>query len=177
MLGASSFSDFADGSVEAEVASALYKDIRDDLLARNEWSFTKVIKGPLSQDTTSPDDRWEKSYALPGDNLTVVSVNDEVGDYDIIGDRLYTNYDGNVYIEYQVEPKEDVFPAHFVVALKNACAAAFAVPLTEDAKKADYYEKVAEDKYKKSSRADTRQKKNRRMGGRKGNRFPLTRVR
>ena len=131
----------------------------------------------LSQHVSAPDDKWEKAYQLPSDLIELISVNDEVMDYDINEQFLVTNYDGEVYVEYQFSVSEDKFPSYFVTYLQMELAVKFAIPIADDEGKTVSLGKAADRLGKKARNADSRQKRNQRIGGRAAQRSPFTRVR
>lgn len=177
MVGGEVITSFEDGSTESVVASTLYEDVRDDLLASTPWTFNTKISNMLSKHVSSPDDKWEVAYQLPSDFVNLISINDEVVDYDIHETFLVTNYDGEVYLEYQYSVDESKFPKYFVTFLKLTLAALFAIPIADDEGKASALDKLATVKGKAARNTDARQTKNDRVGGRASQRSPFTRVR
>ena len=177
LVGGNAIVSFEDGSVEAEVAATLYEDTRDDLLSSEPWTFNKKISTMLSQLVAVPNDRWDFAYQLPSDFINFIALNREVGDFEIYEDKLLANYDGEVYIEYQFSVTEEQFPSYFTNFLKITLASLFAIPITDDPGKLNSYVKLADAQGKAARRIDSKQKINRRIGGRKSQGNPFTNVR
>jgi hypothetical protein len=149
MLGSKAISSFNDGTDESSSCDRLYPDIRDSALVMYPWSFaTKKIK--LARLVTTPTSVWRYEYQLPGDKLNnprAVYASAYVGahaekDWDIQGDRLLTNLQ-EVYIDYQFSVGEYAMPQYFVQLLKYMMAWHLAMPITEQADRAQYWQRVA----------------------------------
>lgn len=149
MLGAKAITSFNDGTDESSVADRLYSDIRDSVLVMYPWSFnTKKIK--LAQLVTAPTNVWRYSYQLPGDRLSnprAVYSSSAVGapvqkDWEVQGNELLTNLP-TVYIDYQYSVSESVMPQYFVQLLKYMMAWHMALPITEQADRAVYWQGIA----------------------------------
>ena len=71
LLGENTISSFSDGTVQANVCSELYPDIRDMLLTMYPWSFT-LAKVDLQRSSTSPTNEWTYAYVIPSDAITKI---------------------------------------------------------------------------------------------------------
>lgn len=149
LLGAKPISSFNDGTDEANTADRLYPDVRDSTLMMYPWSFSyKKVK--LARLVTTPVSEWRYEYQLPGDRLgnprAVFETNSlyarPVKDWEIIGDKLITNYE-EVYIDYPYQVPEYAMPQYFVQLLKYMMAWHFAYPISEQADKTAYWQQVA----------------------------------
>jgi len=149
MLGAKAITSFNDGTDESSTCDRLYPDIRDSTLVMYPWSFsTKKIQ--LAQLLTAPGSVWRYAYQLPGDRLgnpRAVYNSSAVGspvqkDWEIQGDQLLTNLTA-VYIDYQYSVGEFAMPQYFVQLLKYMMAWHLALPITEQADRAQYWQQVA----------------------------------
>lgn len=149
MLGAKAITSFNDGTDESSTCDRLYPDIRDSTLVMYPWSFsTKKIQ--LAQLLTAPGSVWRYAYQLPGDRLgnpRAVYNSSAVGspvqkDWEIQGDQLLTNLTA-VYIDYQYSVGEFAMPQYFVQLLKYMMAWHLALPITEQADRAKYWQQVA----------------------------------
>lgn len=149
MLGAKSIASFNDGTDESSVCDRLYPDIRDSLLVTYPWTFAKK-KTQLSRLLTTPNSVWKYQYQLPGDKLAnprAVYQSAAPGapvekDWEIQGDVLLTNLE-YVYIDYQHQIAEYAMPQYFVQLLKYMMAWHLAMPITEQADRAAYWQRVA----------------------------------
>ena len=149
MLGAKAITSFNDGTDESSTCDRLYPDIRDSTLVMYPWSFsTKKIQ--LAQLLTAPGSVWRYAYQLPGDRLgnpRAVYNSSAVGSpvqkyWEIQGDQLLTNLTA-VYIDYQYSVGEFAMPQYFVQLLKYMMAWHLALPITEQADRAQYWQQVA----------------------------------
>jgi hypothetical protein len=113
------------------------------------WSFA-YKKQKLSRLITQPVNEWEYEYQMPGDRLgnpRAVFNSDQTGarpvqDWEILGDRLYTN-EKTVVIDYPFQTQEFAMPQYFVQLLKYMMAWHLAFPITEVQSKSEYWQVVA----------------------------------
>lgn len=149
MLGAKAITSFNDGTDASSTCDRLYPDIRDSTLVMYPWTFnTKKIQ--LAQLLTAPGSVWQYAYQLPGDKLAnprAVYDTAAVGasprkDWEIQGDQLLTNMPA-VYIDYQYQIAEYAMPQYFVQLMKYMMAWHLALPVTEQADRAQYWQGVA----------------------------------
>ena len=149
MLGAKAISSFNDGTDESSVCDRLYPDIRDSTLTMYPWSFS-LKKIQLARLVTTPGSVWRYEYQLPGDRLAnprAVYASANPGapvqkDWEVQGDTLLTNLPA-VYIDYQYQTPEYAMPQYFVQLLKYLMAWHLAMPITEQADRASYWQGVA----------------------------------
>jgi len=149
LLGAKPISSFNDGTDEANTADRLYPDVRDMTLSMYPWSFA-YKKVRLARLITTPVSEWRYEYQLPGDRLgnpralfeTEQSYARPVKEWEIIGDKLMTNYE-DVYIDYPYQTPEFAMPQYFVQLLKYMMAWHMAYPVTEQETKTGYWQGVA----------------------------------
>lgn len=149
LLGARAISSFNDGTDASSACDRLYPDIRDSLLVQYPWSFNTKKIG-LAQLVTAPTNVWRYAYQLPGDRLAgprAVYGSSAVGtpvqkDWEIQGDQLLTNLTA-IYIDYQYSVPEYAMPQYFVQLMKYMMAWHLAMPITEQADKAQYWQRVA----------------------------------
>jgi hypothetical protein len=149
MLGAKPISAFNEGTDAANIADALYATVRDQALVQYPWTFnTKKVQ--LSQLVTTPVNEYKYQYSLPSDriqtprkifNTVAVNVTPITG-YKIMGDKLLTN-ETTIYAEYQYSVPESEMPSYFVQLLKYLAAWHFAIPITDQVDKAQYWQSVA----------------------------------
>lgn len=149
MLGASPISSFSETTDAAKVADRLYDDVRDTVLQQYPWSWS-IKKVKLARLDAAPINEWLYAYALPGDILgdpQALFNSSAVGsrpnqDWEIYGTSVYCNHE-SVWIDYQYLVDESRMPSYFIRMLKAALASAFAVPVTDQISKADYYHSMA----------------------------------
>lgn len=149
MLGAKPISSFNEGTDEANIASRLYADIKNQMLMVYPWSFS-FKKAQLSRLITTPVNEYKYEYQLPGDRLgpprqvfvTSGQYQKPIQAYRILGDKLLTNEE-TVYVDYQYAVQEFEMPVYFVQLLKYMLSWHFALPITDQTEKAQYWQSVA----------------------------------
>lgn len=149
MLGAKAISSFNEGTDEANIADRLYPDIKNQALMVYPWSFS-FKKTQLARLVTTPVSEYKYEYALPGDRLgsprkvfaSSSTYQSPIQSYTIMGDKLLTNEEA-IYIDYQYAVSEFEMPVYFVQMLKYMLAWHFAIPITDQSDKAQYWQSVA----------------------------------
>ncbi len=129
-----------DGTLESELAGEIYQDIFENLLRYRQWTFSREYYNPVKIDKTSQAG-FKNVYLLPNNVLTVLDIGGSR--FKLVGrNELHTDVESpRLYI--QIIPNESDLPSDFVLALKYLLAAEFAVPITENTTKAQYYEQKA----------------------------------
>ena len=118
------------------------------LLAAYPWKFAQV-RVELSRNASAPTTEWRYAYDLParktdmvGEPLKVyasTALNPPVFfEYEIDGNQLLTNAEV-IVIEHVQRKAESLWPGHFVPLAVEACAAQFALPVTENASKEELH--------------------------------------
>lgn len=78
-LGSTRITSIGDQSKNANVASDIYEQVRDDLLASHPWNFASD-RVELARDAAAPAYGFQYKFALPADWLRTVSVhNNDAG--------------------------------------------------------------------------------------------------
>ena len=92
LIGAEPITSFGDGTTESLITSNLYEDIAQTALVNARWRFA-TNQSVLNLLTDAPTGRYDKAYQLPTDTLMVhaVTINDNVVDYQIYGDKIYAD--------------------------------------------------------------------------------------
>ena len=67
-IGAAPITSFADGSVEADIASALFVPVRDGLLSAYAWGFA-TGQAQLAELAQPPIADYTRAFGLPSDYL------------------------------------------------------------------------------------------------------------
>lgn len=149
MLGARPISSFTEGTDESSIADRLYHDLRDQVLSIYPWSFA-IKKVQLARLIDAPVNEYKYAYQLPSDRLMSPNAVTNssalnaplIQDYQIMGDKLLTNQE-TIYIDYQYNVPEYAMPTYFVQLLKYMLAWHFALPITDQTEKAQYWQGVA----------------------------------
>lgn len=140
LIGDSSISSFTDPGAGAEVAGNLYSETYRMLLSEHPWSFA-LKEQELSLLTAVPDTRtnYSHAYQLPSDLIRLWAIYPN-SDYAIVNDLLYSNNSAGLLSRYVHQVSEVQLPPHFTKAMEYKLASEFAMVVTEDTGKAQYYE-------------------------------------
>jgi hypothetical protein len=85
------------------IATSLFDQTRNELLADFDWQFARV-QSSLTADGTPPAFGYTTRYALPSATLKVLRVNgvdedENFGNWEIVGGFLHTNFTSPIRIE------------------------------------------------------------------------------
>lgn len=158
-IGAAPINSFNDGSVESEIAGALFPQIRDTLLSAYAWSFAtgQIALNRLSVD---PIADYDYAYQLPNDFLRAFSAGSGTRgrglNYRIAGNALHTNAP-DVILTYIYRPEEETFPPYFDHALIARLAAEFTIPVTENTSRSETMLSIAEREFQRARQVDAQQ--------------------
>lgn len=150
LIGANPINNTSEGT-EGVVAEVLYESTYRALISSYAWRFaTKKTK--LSKLTDEPLNSYKYTYQLPADTILVVGTMHN-SDYEIYEDKLYSNWD-KLEIDYRFRVNETNLPPHFVTTFQYLLASKFAIPITENAQKAQLYANEFERELLKAKYAD-----------------------
>jgi hypothetical protein len=154
LLGGNTISSFTEGT-EGRIATALYEDSYEDLLSNHRWRFASK-KARLSRLAAEPLNEFQYQFQLPTDLLTVTkTLNEE--DYEIYEDRLYSNHK-DISIDYIYRVDETLLPSYFSKTLQFFLAAQFAIPLTDNTTRAEFYFNAYTAQERKAKNTDSKQR-------------------
>jgi hypothetical protein len=121
------------GNSRAEtVASNLYDNIVQNELSKFRWGFARK-QAQLSLTATTPiGTEWQSVYQLPADMLTLIKLSPSIN-YQILGDKVYCNYSGDLYCDYIANVSETEWPAYFAKMIEYALAMDFAPSIRDSA--------------------------------------------
>jgi hypothetical protein len=172
LIGADTIETFEDGTNEALVAAQLYDNTLKSCLTEHRWNFA-VDQKQASKLSTAPDNKWGVQYQLPSGLLMLDNTDPDWLKYELYNsERLYTDFDGELWIEGLFRVDESLFPYPFREYLEYRLAAKFAIPVADDEVLADRMLAQAEAYQRKAKLADSKQRK-----GVGFKRFPFTQVR
>lgn len=139
LIGDEAISSFQDPGSGAEAAANLYPETYKQVLSEHPWTFA-LKEQQLSRLSAEPDDKTNYRYAfqLPADLIRLWAIMPH-SDYTIVGSLLYSNQT-ELLSRYVYQVNETSLPAHIVKTLEYKLASDFAMLVTEDAQKAQYYE-------------------------------------
>jgi hypothetical protein len=138
LIGDSPISSFSEEGAGATVAAALYPDTYDKLLSEHPWSFA-FKEQQLNRLSEAPDPltNFNNAFQLPTDLIRLWAILPH-SNYVIVGSLLYSNQE-ELLARYIFRPPETSLPPHFVKFFEYALASDFAISVTEDIQKAQYY--------------------------------------
>ncbi len=149
-----------DGSFSSKIVSAVYDSTKSSLIVGKEWTFAQGQSSMLSLLTGTPEFRWSYAYRLPSNCLSVLEVYPNI-QYEISEDKLFTDYNGKIYVSMEFLPEEDTLPGYFVHYFILYLASVICIPVTEDATKAKELRAEAVSAGVAARNADAKQRKNR----------------
>jgi hypothetical protein len=158
-IGAHAINSFDDGTVEANLAGALYTPIRDGIISSFGWSFA-MQQAQLAQLTTPPLADYEYAFQLPNDFLRAISAGvSALGrglKYRIFQNTLQCN-SNEVTLTYLARPAEADCPPFFDTAVIARLAAEFCIPITESTARAELLFQLADKEYARAKLIDSQQ--------------------
>lgn len=157
LLGGNEISSFLDGDTGSTIAKLLYESTYHSMLTETNWHFAQRTER-LAMLEEKPENGYKNKFKLPVDCLTVVKCDSKI--YEIYERELYTNAN-EVLIEYVFPPTEVNLPPSFIKALEYNLAAQFAIPLTGNTSRAEFYAGVYQDAVKKARWVDAQARPNR----------------
>ena len=151
LLGGQTISSFDDNSTGAVLGENLFDTTYKAMLQNHRWGFAKKTKA-LSRLSDTPNGDYQYAFLLPSDFLYLAKGSSYK--FDLVGDTIQTN-DKEFELEYIASVSEDRLPEYFAKALEFNLASLFAIPLTGDIDKSNYYSKVFIDQLRKAKAADS----------------------
>lgn len=157
LLGHTPISSFTDGDTGSTIAANLYENSYLAILTSHRWRFATKTQELARLVETPLNDRYKYVYQLPSDLLYLQTINGNETDlYNIYESKLYTN-ETKVIADYTYRISEDKLPPYFSKMFEFYLAAQFAIPLTGDMAKGDYYSKMYLHEIKRAKYADSTQ--------------------
>ena len=138
-LGISQITSLTDGSKQAQFATRMYDQTRDEVLALRDWTFA-VQRATLTR-ANSTNSEWLYQYALPADFLRLVQLNnDEVGTikhkFALEGNKIFTDSAALAVVYIGRVTDVTLYSPLFVESLSIKLAGKLAGPLAGDRKMA-----------------------------------------
>jgi len=135
-LGHKPISSLSGGDALVVAADQIYDMKITSCLSRSNWRFATQIQ-QLSQLAETPPPQWKTAYALPAGYLKTIRVMPNIYVWDIYADlKLYTQFEGALYMEYIFLPDVSLFPSYFADYFTYEISTALAL---SNAQKAEYY--------------------------------------
>ena len=157
LVGDNSISSFDDPGAGATVAKALYPETYRMVLSEHPWTFA-LKEQELNKLSQSPDAEtgYKNAFQVPGELIRIWAVFPH-SNYTVVGNLIYSN-ENSLWARYVYKVVETALPPHVVKALEYKLAADFAIPVTEDAKKAALYEEKYDKQVVRAKSIDSQNK-------------------
>lgn len=166
LIGAEPITSFSADSTEALVASNLYEDTVRTALCASRWRFS-TNQSALNKLSAAPTGRFDVAHQLPVDLLMLhaVTVGDQLIEYTIYGDKLFSNAQSNADLvaDYTFRAKEINFPSYFTLAVEYALSASFALAIARDEAMAQMMERKAQQLMQQAKTLDSQQQTTRKL--------------
>jgi len=153
LLGHETIASFTEGTAGATIASNLYENSYLSQLTNHRWGFA-TKQQQLARCSTSPVDGYTYAYVMPSDCIYLIKA--DTRNYRVYGHMVYTNAT-TLYIDYIYRVDEVNLPPYFTKMFEFFLAAQFALPLTGDIKKGEYYSRMYLNELKRAKFADSTQ--------------------
>ncbi len=154
LLGTHPISSFNDNDTGSQIASYLYTTTYHAMLTETLWHFATRTE-QLARLIEEPTNGYQYKYQLPQDCLYVIRTDTSI--YEIFEKQLYANTP-TLSINYVYTVDENNLPPYFAKALEYNLASIFAIPITGNASRGDFYRGLYETELKKAKRADSSQR-------------------
>lgn len=166
LIGADPITSFDDGNTEALVASNMYEDVARAALVNSRWRFA-TNQAILNLLTATPTGRYNIAYQLPSDLLMLhaVTVNDLPIEYQIYGNKVYTDGDVNdvAIADYTYRANEVDWPSYFTIAVEYSLAVVFATSIARDSTLGALMQTQARESMAKARSLDSQQQTSRKL--------------
>ena len=153
LLGDRPIASLTEETVGATLGANLFENTYLTMLQSHRWRFA-VKTVSLSKLSATPDTGYTTAFQLPSDFLYTIKT--DANNFEVYGTQLHCNY-SSLQLDYIYRVDEDKLPAYFAKALEYNLSAQFAVPITGDLNKADYFAKVFVNELKKAKHTDATQ--------------------
>ena len=153
LLGHETIASFDEGTAGATIAANLYENSYLSLLTTHRWRFA-AKKAQLARLVETPLNEYNYAFQLPSDCIYLIKTTSCT--YQIYGDKLYSN-DLEVEAEYTYRVDEANLPPYFTKMFEFFLSSQFALSLTGDMEKGNYFSRMYLFELKKAKFADSTQ--------------------
>lgn len=131
LIGDTPINSLEGGTRRETVANNLYDGIVQNELTKHRWTFArKQVQISKLTDTPADPNGWSSIYQLPTDLLFLITVTPDAN-YQVYGDKLYSNSSQALYADYIYSAPESEWPAHFAKVIEYALAMDFAASIRD----------------------------------------------
>jgi len=153
LLGHETIASFDEGTAGATIAANLYENSYLSLLTNHRWRFA-TKKAQLARLVETPLNEYNYAFQLPSDCLYLIKTTSR--NYQIYENKLYTN-DIEIKVDYIFRIDEGNLPPYFTKMLEFFLASQFALSLTGDMEKGNYFSRMYLFELKKAKFTDSTQ--------------------
>jgi len=153
LLGHQPISSFNDGTSGATIAANLYETSYLGILSSHRWRFATKTQ-ELARLNETPLNDYKYAYQLPSDLLYLQAIDSRM--YNVYESKLYSN-EIKVIADYTYRVDEDKLPPYFTKMLEFYLATQFAVSLTGDMDKGNYFSRMYLNEIKRAKYTDSTQ--------------------
>lgn len=123
-------SSLSDGSTEADIVSALWAPIRDEVLGAHNWDFAKAVVA-LAEDSgyTIVDEAWEYAYEMPALCIKPRYLSERDYNYEIRDEHILCDVEDAILIYTKRITDTTKWSTYFDTAMAKRLAAALCRPL------------------------------------------------
>lgn len=132
LIGAESIIDLEEDNPRAKTMNRLYGDIRKEVIAEGEWSFS-IKRATLAKLETAPVWGFGSAFQIPVDALRVLETDDMDTEWQREADQIVAD-SSSLKIRYIADIDDpNKYTPGFIMAFAYRLAAAGAYPLTNSA--------------------------------------------
>jgi len=153
LLGHQPIASFDEGTAGATIAANLYETSYLSLLTNHRWRFASK-KAQLARLTEEPLNEYKYAFQLPSDSIYLIKTTSR--QYQIYGSKVYSN-DMTMEVDYTYRVNEDNLPPYFAKMFEFFLASQFALSLTGDMEKGNYFSRMYLNELKRAKFADSTQ--------------------
>jgi hypothetical protein len=141
-LGHAPISSLTSGDKLVVAADAVFDQKLNAVFSRSNWRFATQIQ-QLSQSTETPPPQYKTIYLLPAGYVKMLRLYPNIYDWDIYAEgKVYTNYQGALYMEYVYVPDVSQWPGYFSDYYSSIISMTLAL---SNAQKTEYYPALKQD--------------------------------
>ena len=126
LIGDTPINSLTGGTRRETVANNLYDNIVQNELTKHR----RKAQISLLTDTPVDPNGWRSIYQLPTDMLFLITVTPD-SNYQIYGDKVYSNSTQALYADYIANTPEDEWPVYFAKMIEYALAMDFAASIRD----------------------------------------------
>lgn len=132
LIGAESVIDLGEDNPRAKTMSRLYDDIRREVIAEGEWSFS-IKRATLAKLAAAPVWGFGSAFQVPSDALRILEAEDQSVEWQREADQIVTDQSA-MKVRYVADIDDpNKYTPGFLISFAYRLASAGAYPLTNSA--------------------------------------------